>query len=420
MIHPRSRFSQGGLVAALTTFLSFMALPSGWGQSISGTVVGTVSDATGAVVGGAKVSAKNIATGVVLSTVSGSDGNYTVPNVPPGTYDISAQLTGFNTAVASKNVVDENNLLGIPNGNIPGLAYTSGIFQFNITGFTSTGDPGWTDAKRIANIFDYTDSFTWIRGKHTLKFGGDVQRIQSTLTNSQDDPRGIFNFNGNYTSNQGAPGTGNPFASFLLGDPNYVARDFVNTVPPLRMLFVGAFVQDDFRISKTLTLNVGLRWDLFTRPVEKYNRQSTFDPTTGLIDVASSSNRGPNVDNNFHNFQRRQQLCRYNLFECVHAKDCFPMIQSGLLAAPPAYTFGNSAVGHIRGPGINNTDFSIAKETTLGAESRRLRVEADFFNLFNMAHFSNPNTTLGNAGFGAISSDRLPPRLIQLGAKVSF
>jgi hypothetical protein len=89
-------------------------------------------------------------------------------------------------------------------------------------------------------------------------------------------------------------------------------------------------------------------------------------------------------------------------------------------AAPPAYTFGNSGVGHVRGPGVQNWDFSIAKETRLGAEARRLRLEADFFNLFNNAHFSNPNTTLGNSNFGTISSDRLPPRLIQLGAKFVF
>ena len=201
--------------------------------------------------------------------------------------------------------VNENNALGIPNGNIPGLAYTSGIAQFNISGFSSTGDPGWTDAERIANIFDYTDTLTWVKGRHTLKFGGDIQQIQSTLTNAQDDPRGIFNFNGNYTSNQGAAGTGNPFASFLLGDPNYVARDFVNTVPALRMTFAGFFVQDDYRISDSLTVNVGLRWDLFSHPVEKFNRQSNFDPSTGLIDVASSNNRGPNVNNDYGNWGPR-------------------------------------------------------------------------------------------------------------------
>jgi hypothetical protein len=90
-------------------------------------------------------------------------------------------------------------------------------------------------------------------------------------------------------------------------------------------------------------------------------------------------------------------------------------------AAPPAYTFGNSGIGHLRGPGLNNWDFSIAKDTRIGEnEARRFRLEADFFNLTNSAHFNNPNTTFGNSGFGAIGGDRLPPRLIQLGAKFMF
>jgi len=56
----------------------------------------------------------------------------------------------------------------------------------------------------------------------------------------------------------------------------------------------------------------------------------------------------------------------------------------------------------------------------LGSEHRQLKLEADVFNLFNTAHFGAPNTTLDTASFGAISSDRLPPRYIQLGAKFTF
>lgn len=92
---------------------------------------------------------------------------------------------------------------------------------------------------------------------------------------------------------------------------------------------------------------------------------------------------------------------------------------TGCFAAPAPYTFGNSGIGHVRGPGIINTDLSIAKETKF-SEKRSFKFEADFFNLFDTAHYSNPNTTFGNAGFGTIGSDRLPPRLIQLGAKFLF
>ncbi|MBV8552512.1 MAG: TonB-dependent receptor [Acidobacteriaceae bacterium] len=607
--------------------------------------------------------------------------------------------------------IEENNNLGIPNGNIPGLPYTSGIAQFNISGFGYsgapglTGDPGWTNAERIANIYELTDGVTWIHGTHTLKFGGDVQRIQSTLTNSQDDPRGIFNFNGNYTSNLGGSGTGNPYASFLLGYPEEVLRDFVNTVPAVRMTFWGFYIQDDYRITHNLTLNLGLRWDLFTTPVEKFNRQSNFVPATGLINVASSNNRPPNVNNyygnwaprigaayspdngktavraafgisyfpdnfgatggtlernypfftitdlksptaftpfyslnqglpapinvpytpggtltpppgfgvffvasNFRqdeaqvwNFSVERQLPANMMFSAAYVgthgvrlyrdlqlnqavpgpgpipprlpfypvapniptvdqrngdghshynslqlklekrlsfgltflasytwsktmddtsnvvypyndslnymlsngfklvdvpqnfvfsynyelpfgkgktfannwsgfkgelvggwsingisvfqsgQPLFITVQNNLLnnnggsnpanitcksvpaphtvgewfdtgcfAPPPAYTFGNTTAGQVFGPGLINSDFSLAKDTRLWSEGSRLRLEADFFNLFNHPHFANPNTTQGNSGFGTISSDRLPPRVIQIGAKLSF
>ena len=111
MNHVRSSFSiSNAAIAALTisAILTSLAIVTGrgFGQAITGSVVGTVRDASGAVVEGAKVTAKNKATGVSQSTVSSSDGNYTIPNVPPGAYDISAQMAGFNTAVAPQNVVE--------------------------------------------------------------------------------------------------------------------------------------------------------------------------------------------------------------------------------------------------------------------------------------------------------------------------
>jgi hypothetical protein len=214
---------------------------------------------------------------------------------------INELRVGFNryavTHFASDFGVPKNNELGIPNGNVPGQPYTFGIARFTIPGIQETGGPGSTNAVRVANIFQYTDNFTWIRNRHTLKFGGDIRRLQSTLTNPQSAPRGQFEFDRNITSDQGAAGTGSPWASFLLGYPWHIVRDFVDTRPAVRMLFTGFYAQDDIRVSPSLTLNLGLRWDLFTRPVEKYNRQSNFNPGTGLIDVASPENRGPNVNN---------------------------------------------------------------------------------------------------------------------------
>ena len=61
--------------------------------------------------------------------------------------------------------------------------------------------------------------------------------------------------------------------------------------------FVGFFAQDDFRVSRNLTVNLGLRWDLLTSPVEKSNRQTNFSLADGLIHTASDEDRGPLTSN---------------------------------------------------------------------------------------------------------------------------
>ena len=74
-------------------------------------------------------------------------------------------------------------------------------------------------------------------------------------------------------------------------------RDFVDTYPEVLINFVGFFMQDDFRVTRNLTLNLGLRWDLLTTPVEKNNRQTNFSLQDGLIHTASDDDRGPLTTN---------------------------------------------------------------------------------------------------------------------------
>ncbi len=88
-------------------------------------------------------------------------------------------------------------------------------------------------------------------------------------------------------------------------------------------------------------------------------------------------------------------------------------------ANPAQFQFGNYEIGQVRGPTLLTTDFSVFKRTSLGG-SRSMEVRIETFNIFNRAHFSNPNTSFGNSQFGRISSTRLPSREIQLGARFLF
>jgi hypothetical protein len=210
----------------------------------------------------------------------------------------------FNTNHnGSDSSVDKNNELGIRNGNLAAFPETRGVANFGIPGLTGTGSPGFTNAIRLSNTYQLTENVTWVKNAHTVKFGADLKRLESTLTNPEQNPRGFFNFNTNFTSRAGSGGAA--FASFLLGAPDNYGRGIVNTRPAVRMFFGGFYVQDDWRVNKKLTLNLGLRYDVFTHPRERHNRQSNIDLKTGKIVIASDDNPGPNIDTYKRNFGPR-------------------------------------------------------------------------------------------------------------------
>ncbi len=229
---------------------------------------------------------------------------YSVPIHPTLLNELRLGFSRFDTVDFGNDYgVDKNNQLGIKNGNLAQFPASSGIANFSISGLSGFGAPGWTDAERLANTYEITDSTTWIRGSHTIKFGMDLRRIRSTLTNPEQSPRGTFTFGRDMTSLNGTSGA--EFATFLLGYPSTLSRGLVNTRPDVRIIQGGLYVQDDWRVNRALSLNYGLRWDIFTHPVDGYNRQTNFNLSTGKFDTASPDNRGPNVDTFKKNFAPR-------------------------------------------------------------------------------------------------------------------
>jgi hypothetical protein len=202
----------------------------------------------------------------------------------------------FTHQYAEDAGIDENNALGIPNGNLSAFPETTGIASFRPSGFANTGSPGTTNAIRVGRQFLLTNNFSWLKGRHSLKFGEDLRLYKGAVSNPQTQPQGRFTFDANYTSNRGASGTGYSFASFMLGYPNLVQRDVVNTWPEVTNTFLGVFAQDDIHVNQKLSLQLGLRWDLMTPPVQADNRQSNFSIADGLIHVASDSDRTAGVE----------------------------------------------------------------------------------------------------------------------------
>jgi hypothetical protein len=125
----------------------------------------------------------------------------------------------------------------------------------------------------------------WMPRPHNITFGGDFRRQQFNSL-SQTDPRGTFGFTGAATeqivNGVPVPGTGSDFADFLLGIPDTSSIAFGNADKYLRSNLWDAFVNDDWRIGPTLTLNVGMRWDYGSPITELYGRLVNLDIAPGF------------------------------------------------------------------------------------------------------------------------------------------
>jgi len=178
--------------------------------------------------------------------------------------------------------------VGIPFVNNPAIAYSSGLPTFSITGFTGLGESGIQPFIVTDNNFEESDNVTWLKGRHSFQFGGEIVRRQYNFFQSSSQ-RGSFSFNGQFTSQLGVGNTGSPMADFLLGYPSGSALKVLTSEVGQRQIEVSGYAQDTWKATDKLTLTYGLRYELFTPRVEVANRQANFDPTVpgGAVVVAS-------------------------------------------------------------------------------------------------------------------------------------
>lgn len=136
---------------------------------------------------------------------------------------------------------------------------------------------GFAGGYRKHHTVQFTDSVTFIRGSHTFKAGIDQRWIRLNFTN-RSNPSGNFTFGATLTTNPQSPaGTGIGMATFLMGE---VSSGSLGIRPQwaFHSWSHGSYLQDDWKVTKRLTLNLGVRYDLASGPVERWNRSSNFDP----------------------------------------------------------------------------------------------------------------------------------------------
>ena len=194
-------------------------------------------------------------------------------------YAVNALPFNFGKSIGSDD-------LGIPNANRSTDPNSSGLTNIDIAGFTPLGDSMFLPEHVFENIFQVADTLTWIRGRHSLKFGVDFRRQQRNFY-QVTAPRGFFDFGGVYTNDLSTADGGNGLADLLLGIADANEQDFLLGLYPTRYWDLGGFVQDDFRIRPNLTINLGLRYDI-TSPAN--GRVGNFDLNRAIVVTSYGQN----------------------------------------------------------------------------------------------------------------------------------
>ena len=206
-----------------------------------------------------------------------------------------------NEAQQSDYGINDAANLGIPGVNLG--PFTSGMLGINFSSnfsnpmFGYSASLPWVRAETNADI---VNSWTKIMANHTIKFGGDLRILRDALLQDQTySPRGIFYFGTNQTSISGSPGgsgLANEMASFLLDTPYQASRDINTYFPSLHSKQLFAYVADLWQVSSRLTVNVGLRWELYPPSTPEFpGGFSNYDPTNNTLVIAGIGNNPSNL-----------------------------------------------------------------------------------------------------------------------------
>jgi hypothetical protein len=150
--------------------------------------------------------------------------------------------------------------------NIPAA---TGLANIAIAGFAPLGDVQQPFVERVNDVFQFSDDFTWVRGRHSMKFGVDIRKEHMVIA-FVNRPNGDFTFTGVHT--------GHAAADFLLGLPAQFRRTTANSIQDGTGWLYAAYAQDEFRVTSRVTLSYGLRYELPKPFVDANDALNAFRP----------------------------------------------------------------------------------------------------------------------------------------------
>jgi hypothetical protein len=205
--------------------------------------------------------------------------------------NLTAQYTRINNFSAQPNTgTNAAEKLGIPGINIDQA--NSGLPQIlPVFGLAGLGDSPFIPINDIDNTFQYAGTLTYTHGKHSVKFGASLIRRQA-INEQNNFGEGFYVIGG--------------LSNLLAGGQSFsVTRSNELSLPSWRFWEPSTFIQDDWHVRPWLTLNLGVRYEVFTPQVEQFNQESNFNMLTGQLDIASPSNRTAGVKTYYDNIMPR-------------------------------------------------------------------------------------------------------------------
>jgi hypothetical protein len=171
--------------------------------------------------------------------------------------------------------INEAQLLDFPGvpfgpelGGLPSIGFSDGT--------AAIGSSGFLPAIEKQHSYVFTDNLSWTHGRHAGKFGAELRFEQFTIYEPAS-PRGNMSFGSDFTDNPASPGSGGEaIATFLLGIPDGGEITSLNNVIYNRQIYA-IYGLDDFKVTPRLTLNLGLRYEIFTTIKEANDQAATFD-----------------------------------------------------------------------------------------------------------------------------------------------
>jgi hypothetical protein len=201
-------------------------------------------------------------------------------------YDWTLSPTMLNQARFgwTRRAVEQSSLQngGITVPGAPVSTFPSTLPIFTVTGYQQIGPTTAANEDFTTSVTEYLDTFSIVRGRHTIKFGTDIRREALDIINPAN-PTGSYAFTTTGTNSSAAAG-GNALASLLLGQVNAFSIDIQNQAIQERAHIAEFFVNDDWKVSNRLTLTLGTRYTLNFPSTEVNNHLAVFNLNTQVLD----------------------------------------------------------------------------------------------------------------------------------------